>query len=161
MAGRLTRIAQRTVSRLAAGALGVSLKEALARHPVVFGDRERLTIAESAVVNDALFNCESGTIRVEDHAFFGHGVSVLTGTHDIQRFGGDRKRAIPGSGRDVVIEEGAWISSNATVLGPARIGRHAVVAAGAVVVDDVAPYTVVAGVPARPVRAIAPAVDDS
>jgi acetyltransferase-like isoleucine patch superfamily enzyme len=35
------------------------------------------------------------------------------------------------------------------VLGPCRIGEHAVVAAGSVVRADVPPYTVVGGVPAR------------
>ncbi|MEY2443252.1 MAG: hypothetical protein QOJ46_2678, partial [bacterium] len=50
--------------------------------------------------------------------------------------------------------EGAWIGSGAIVLGPCRIGAHAVVAAGAVVTEDVAPETLVAGVPARTVRSL-------
>ncbi|MFT4034161.1 MAG: hypothetical protein QM679_01140 [Patulibacter sp.] len=47
---------------------------------------------------------------------------------------------------------GAWVAAGAIVLGPCVIGENAVVAAGAVVTGDVAPYTVVAGVPAKPVR---------
>jgi acetyltransferase-like isoleucine patch superfamily enzyme len=42
------------------------------------------------------------------------------------------------------------------VLGPCRIGQHAVVAAGSLVIHDVDPYTVVAGQPARPLRRIEP-----
>ena len=49
--------------------------------------------------------------------------------------------------REIVIEEGEWIASNATILGACRIGRYAVVAAGSVVTHDVAPYT---GRPACP-----------
>ena len=52
------------------------------------------------------------------------------------------------------VEQGAWVGSGAILLGPCRIGAHAVVAAGAVVTGDVAPETVVAGVPARPARSL-------
>jgi acetyltransferase-like isoleucine patch superfamily enzyme len=54
----------------------------------------------------------------------------------------------------VVIEEGVWVASHALVLGPARIGAHAVVAAGALVLEDVPPYTVVAGRPAKVIKKI-------
>ncbi|NDC62988.1 MAG: acyltransferase [Planctomycetia bacterium] len=43
-----------------------------------------------------------------------------------------------------------WIGHGAIVLDGVSIGRGAVVAAGAVVVKDVPPYTIVGGVPARP-----------
>jgi len=52
---------------------------------------------------------------------------------------------------DTVIEDGAVIGANATIVAGVRIGRNAVVAAGAVVVKDVPPDTVVAGVPAKPI----------
>ncbi len=120
--------------------------------PRVYGDPAKLHIASTAVVNDALFNLSSGEITVGEWAFFGHGVSVLTGTHDWRTFGAERQTAVPKSGRDVVIEEGVWVSSGATVVGPCRIGANAVVGVGSVVLADVAPYTIVAGVPAKVVR---------
>lgn len=49
-------------------------------------------------------------------------------------------------GRDV------WIGHGATILPGLTIGDGAVIAAGAVVTHDVEPYTIVAGVPARPIR---------
>jgi hypothetical protein len=122
--------------------------------PRVYGDPAKLHVAPTAVVNDALFNLSSGEITVGEWAFFGHGVSVLTGTHDWRTFGKERQTAVPKSGRDVVIEEGVWVSSGATVVGPCRIGANAVVGVGAVVLSDVAPYEIVAGVPARVIRTI-------
>jgi len=46
-----------------------------------------------------------------------------------------------------------WIGHNAQVKPEVTVGHGAVVAAGAVVTRDVAPYTIVAGVPAKPLRA--------
>lgn len=116
---------------------------------LVFGDRSRLLLAPTAIVNNALFNTTSGRIRVGEYAFFGHNVCVLTGTHDVAALGPSRQSAIPNDGRDIVIEAGAWVASNATILGPCVIGEHAVVAAGAVVTADVPAFRIVGGVPAR------------
>jgi acetyltransferase-like isoleucine patch superfamily enzyme len=128
--------------------------QALLHHYVVFGDESLVTIAPSARINNALLNVASGRIIIEDDANFGHNVSLLTGTHATSALGRERMNAVPAGGRDIVVCRGAWIASNATVLGPVRIGEHAVVAAGAVVTRDVAAYTIVAGVPARPVRSV-------
>jgi acetyltransferase-like isoleucine patch superfamily enzyme len=49
----------------------------------------------------------------------------------------------------VTIEDDVWIGMNCTVLPGVTIGRGAIVAAGAVVRSDVAPFTIVGGVPAR------------
>ncbi|HEX5009687.1 MAG TPA: acyltransferase [Planctomycetota bacterium] len=54
----------------------------------------------------------------------------------------------------IVIEDDVWLAVRSTVLKGVRIGRGAVVAAGAVVVSDVPPYALVAGVPARVVRTL-------
>jgi acetyltransferase-like isoleucine patch superfamily enzyme len=122
--------------------------------PLVYGDPTRLHISPTAVVNNALFNLSSGEITVGEYAFFGHNVSILTGTHDWTTFGAQRQVAVPTSGRDVVIEEGVWVSSNAIVVAPCRIGAHAVVGVGSLVLRDVESYTIVAGNPARVLRTI-------
>lgn len=51
-----------------------------------------------------------------------------------------------------VIEDGVWLAANVVVLAGVRVGRGAVCAAGAVVTRDVAPFTIVGGVPARLIR---------
>lgn len=55
----------------------------------------------------------------------------------------------PPSAKPVVIEDDVVIGANAVVLEGVTVGKGAVVAAGAIVVEDVAPYTVVAGTPAK------------
>lgn len=52
----------------------------------------------------------------------------------------------------ITIQDGAWIGAGAIILPNITIGRSAIVGAGAVVTKDVPPYTVVAGIPARPLK---------
>ena len=52
----------------------------------------------------------------------------------------------------VVIEDDVWIGEHASILAGITIGTGSIVAAGAVVTKDVAPYSIVAGVPAREIR---------
>ena len=54
-------------------------------------------------------------------------------------------------GAKTTIDEYAWICSRAILLPGVHIGKGAVVASGAVVTKDVEPFTVVAGVPAKPI----------
>ena len=54
--------------------------------------------------------------------------------------------------RKVVIEDDCWIGVNAVVMRGVKISKGAVIGANAVVTEDVAPYTVVAGAPARVLR---------
>lgn len=122
--------------------------------PVIFGDPDRVIIGSDVTVNNALLNTVAGTITIEDTAFFGHNVAILTGTHDHRQLGLERQAASPSSGRDVTIGAGAWITSNVTIIGPCRIGRDAVVAVGAVVVDDVPDGAIVAGVPGRQIGSV-------
>lgn len=65
-------------------------------------------------------------------------------------------RAMWDSGRGdkgkIVVEDDVWIGHGAIILTPSRLGRGSVVAAGAVVVNDVPPYAIVGGVPAGVLR---------
>lgn len=160
----VARVLRRPVERLVAEAMnrythGES-DDPLYRYRV-HGKLERLHIDPTAIVNDALFNVSAGEITLGEHVFFGHQVAVLTGTHDITKFGRERQTTFPRSGRDVVIEQGVWVASHAVVLAPVRIGEHAVVASGSLVMDDVPPYAVVAGRPAKVIKMLDPGEPDA
>ena len=66
-------------------------------------------------------------------------------------------------GQGIIVEDDAWIGANATILAGVRIGKAAVIGAGAVVTRDIPSGTVWAGVPARQLRSLAlsPAIIDS
>lgn len=60
----------------------------------------------------------------------------------------------PPSATPVIIEDDVLIGANAVIIEGVRVGKGAVVAAGAVAVEDVPPYTVVAGTPAKVIKQI-------
>lgn len=61
------------------------------------------------------------------------------------------KRRLGGAG-EVIIGKNVWIGDNVIVLGPAVIGDGAIVASNSVVRQNVPPRTIVAGIPARPIK---------
>lgn len=65
---------------------------------------------------------------------------------------GRRPEAMP-----VVIEDDVWIGAKASILKGVRVGRGAIIGVGAVVNRSVDPFTIVAGVPAKPVGTLDPA----
>lgn len=74
-------------------------------------------------------------------------VTIVTGTHEIDLKG--LHIAGKGIGKNVIIEDGVWVGINATILPGVTVGKKSIVAAGAVVTEDVPPFTLVAGNPAQ------------
>lgn len=60
----------------------------------------------------------------------------------------------PPSAKPVIVEDDVLVGANAVLLEGVRVGKGSVVAAGAIVIDDVPEYSVVAGVPARVIKKI-------
>ncbi|QEI09365.1 CatB-related O-acetyltransferase [Pigmentiphaga aceris] len=54
--------------------------------------------------------------------------------------------------KQAVIGNDVWIGAYARIMGGVKIGDGAVIAAGSVVTHDVEPYTIVGGVPAKPIK---------
>ncbi len=96
--------------------------------------------------------------RVGKGVFIGPSV-VLTNDHYPRAVTaeGGLKTAEDWEATGVVIGDGASIGAHATCIAPVEIGEWAVVAAGAVVTKNVAPYALVAGVPAKHIGWVGPA----
>lgn len=84
-------------------------------------------------------------ISIGSNCDIGPDVRLITGSHDI---GNHDRRAGRGLALPISIGDGCWIGAGAMILGGVTIGPGSIVAAGAVVVDDIAPDTLSAGVPA-------------
>jgi len=77
------------------------------------------------------------------NCYLGGGSYAVRGALDQPMAG----QLLPGQG--LVIGEDCWLGAGVTVIDGVSIGRGSVIAAGAVVIGDVEPYSVMAGVPAR------------
>jgi acetyltransferase-like isoleucine patch superfamily enzyme len=112
-----------------------------------------LEIGEECFLGDECLLDLAEGIRLDRQVTLAERVLVLThlnvgyADHPLQRH-------FPPLARPVVVEEGAFLGANVTVLPGVRIGARSFVAAGAVVTRDVPPAQLAAGVPARVVRAI-------
>lgn len=110
---------------------------------VIIGDYTRV----------GLHNTIIGPVSIGHHVNLAQGVVITALNHNFE----DTERRIDEQGvitRPVVIADDVWIGANAVILPGVTIGEHAVVAAGAVVTRDVAPCTLVGGVPAHVIKEI-------
>jgi acetyltransferase-like isoleucine patch superfamily enzyme len=105
-------------------------------------DIEFLTIGEDTTVGNRCFLDARGGIYLGDNVTIASDVHIIGASHDM-----DHPDFPPIIG-PTVVEDYAWIASRAMIL-PSLIGRGAVVAAQALVVNDVGELEVVGGVPAK------------
>lgn len=107
---------------------------------------EAIVVGEHCTIGDTCFLDGRETIVIGECVNLGSHVSIYTRQHDVD------SPDFAESGGPVHIGRYAWLGSHSIVLPNVTIGEGAVVAAGAVVTRDVAPYTMVGGVPARFIR---------
>jgi acetyltransferase-like isoleucine patch superfamily enzyme len=127
------------------------------------GPHGRVSVGEYALVNGARIICEE-RIEIGDYALISWNV-VLMDSYRVSLDPGERRRELVrvphcqprllaglSRPRPIHICRNVWIGFDACVLPGVTIGEGSVVGARSVVVEDVPPYTVVAGNPARVVR---------
>ena len=108
---------------------------------VVIGDCTRI----------GLHNTIIGPVSIGHHVNLAQGVTVTALNHNYA----DATRRIDEQGvttKPVTIADDVWIGAGAVVLPGVTIGQHAVVAAGAVVTNDVPEFCLVGGVPAKIIK---------
>ncbi len=106
----------------------------------------RITIGKHSIINYGVLLDGRRGLTIGNNVSISEGTVILTLGHDVDAPDFALK------GARVTIGDRAFVGAYARILPGVTVGEGAVVAAGAVVVGDVAPYTLVAGVPARFVR---------
>ena len=110
-------------------------------------------IGRRVKVSSHTFICEG--VDIEDHVFIGHAVTFINDrypravTADGELQGASDWTVVP-----TRVRRGASIGSGSTILCGIEIGEGAIVGAGSVVTHDVPARTIVAGNPARVLRAV-------
>jgi acetyltransferase-like isoleucine patch superfamily enzyme len=109
---------------------------------------KNLTLGRDVFINIGCRFQDTGGISIGDGSLIGHGSTLTTLDHAIDP---DRRAdMVPGP---VVIGRKVWLGAGVTVVPGVTIGDGAIVGAGAVVTRDVAANSIVAGVPAKLIRA--------
>lgn len=103
----------------------------------------KISIDEGTVIGHGVTLDGRNGISIGKHVNFSTDVMIWTMQHNYN------DSSFGAVGGPVVVEDYAWISVRAIILPNVTIGKGAVIAAGAVVTKDVAPYTVVGGIPAK------------
>ncbi|MBI3932654.1 MAG: acyltransferase [Acidobacteria bacterium] len=112
-----------------------------------------LTIGDDCFLGDDCLLDLAEAVTLEPQVTLAERVLVLTHTnvgyrdHPLQRH-------FPAMAAPVILRRGSFVGAQVTILPGVRIGPESFVAAGSVVVEDVPPRSLVAGVPARPVRTL-------
>lgn len=118
----------------------------IAGHALVRGDLEfgsHCTVNSYAAISGKV-RCGDG-VRIASHASiigFNHGFEDPDVPIHAQKH----------TSLGITIDDDVWVGANAVILDGVHIGKGAVIAAGAVVTGNVAPNTIVGGVPAKPIR---------
>jgi acetyltransferase-like isoleucine patch superfamily enzyme len=116
---------------------------------VIFEFPERIDLGDRVFVNRGALITARRDIQIGDDVLIGPYVVINSGDHNYadptQPIGSQGHRAGP-----ITIGNDVWLGAHCVILRDVTVGDGAVVAAGAVVINDVPPRTLVAGVPAVP-----------
>lgn len=115
-----------------------------------WGSRIHVADNASLVIGGGYLNINASILCFESISI-GHGVCIADGAiirdsdnHSLQP---GVKKSSP-----IIIKDHVWIGMNAMILKGVTIGEGAIVAAGSIVTKDVPAHTLVAGIPARPIK---------
>lgn len=105
---------------------------------------QHIKLGRQVFINHDCSFLDMGGITLEDNVQIGPKVSLITENHPLAP--SQRKNL---SLQSILIKKNAWLGAGVIILPGVTVGENAVVAAGAVVTQDVADNTLVAGVPAK------------
>jgi len=116
--------------------------------PTIIGPNNwgtHLSIGRYSTLSVHIFIDLADTIAIGENVSIGPETLLITGAHEIADSPRRSGRLTP---KPIRLCDGSWLGARCTILPGVTIGEGAVVAAGSVVVKDVPPHTLVAGIPA-------------
>ncbi|MDO8314160.1 MAG: acyltransferase [Rugosibacter sp.] len=119
----------------------------LNRYACIQGGAGGVRLGDRVEINNFSIVNGTGGVDIGDDTLIGPGVRIISYQHQYARSATIRSQ--PVDAKPICIGRDVWLGANCVILAGVNIGDGAVVAAGAVVREDVPAYAVVAGVPAR------------
>lgn len=133
------------------GTIDIGPGSSICRYAVVQSAGGTISMGRNALIGDFCSLYGQGGLRIGDDVMIASGVRIVPSKHTFA----DPTLPISAQGSTstgIEIQDAVWIGANAVILDGVRIGKGAVVGAGAVVTRSVPPGAIVGGVPARILR---------
>lgn len=133
------------------GAIIIGPKAEIMTGALIFTYGGNITIGENCSINPYCVLYGHGGLSIGNNVLIAGGTMIIPSNHTFA----DRSVPIALQGneaRGIVIEDDVWIGHACSILDGVTIGKGSVIAAGSVVKDNVEPYSVMGGVPARLIR---------
>lgn len=115
--------------------------------PIQIDFARQMTLGENVFINHSCTCMSAGGITIDDHVQIGPEVTMVTTNHDFQ----DRYTL---KCQGIHLKKNVWIGARAVILPGVTVGENAVIAGGAVVINDVDSNTVVGGNPAKVLKVL-------
>ena len=135
-------------------------------------DNRGITIGDGVFIGrQTILSCKNGDIEIDDHANIGFNAEIFSaarvrlGKHTLVAaytylVGGDHLYArtdVPvlyqgRTAQGIEVDDNVWLGAHVVVADGAQVGRDAIIGAGAVVIGEIPPYHIAAGVPAKVIR---------
>lgn len=145
------RLRSRVLSLLG---LHIGSKGWVAQGVVISKFSDPITIGKGCVINEHTYFNATAPITIGHYCGIGFHTKLITANHVIE-YPADQFRPIdPAKCKPIVIEDHVWIGAASIIYPGVTIGKGAIVAAGSVVIKDVAPHTIVSGSPAKQLKTI-------
>ncbi len=121
---------------------------------ITVGDEARVWIGEGTFLNIAVMVAAHDRVEIGSHCMLANGCFVTDANH---RFD-DPDKPVTWQGFEskgsTRIGDNVWLGANVVVTSGVTIGERCVIGANSVVTEDVEPFTIAAGAPARPLRRV-------
>jgi acetyltransferase-like isoleucine patch superfamily enzyme len=114
----------------------------------------RVRLGDNVVINGFVHIWGAGGVEIGDDSLIAAHTVITSQTHAVGAVSDGRLYRETLELHPVRLGRNVWIGSNVTILPGVEIGDNSIVAAGAVVTKSVPSDTLVAGVPARPIRSL-------
>ena len=105
-----------------------------------------LTAGDWCALGEETFIYNLGPVTLGEKVTISHRAQLCAGTHDYTR------PDLPLLKPPIIIENQAWVCADAFIGPGVTVGEGAIIGARAVAMKNVAPWTIVAGNPAKPIR---------
>lgn len=124
--------------------------------PVSLNVKGRLDVGDCFFCGPNLYYSSNdySIVKIGDSVMFGPFVKVISGNHTLDSVAKHMRyiHEDDPKTKSIIIEDGVWIGSGATILSGAHISEGVVIGSGAVVSSHIPPYCIAVGVPAKKIR---------